>query len=35
MSDIPSSSRTRLLGMSPWKLGLTISGVLLVAFLAW
>lgn len=35
MSDLPSSPRSRLLRMSPWKLGLTISGALLVVFLAW
>ena len=35
MSDIPASPRSRLLRMSPLKLGLTISGVFLVAFLAW
>ena len=35
MSDAPASPRSRLLRMSPWKLGLTISGALLVVFLAW
>lgn len=35
MYDVPAVSRFRLATISPLKLGLTISGVLLVAFLAW
>ena len=35
MDEVTSVSRPRLPGVSPWKLGLTIIGVLLVVFIIW
>lgn len=35
MSDIPEAGRNRRQTLSPWKLGLGITAILLVAFLVW